>query len=132
MVLVLLIIFMVIVPVMMRGYDVSVPGESRAVPADAERPEQIVLYIERSGCPIMDPPETRGLPAGCVVHLNDNPVVIEQLAAVVSEAYADRSGDDRVLFLTAQPALNYEYVMRILDVARSQVEDVKIGMLVEG
>ena len=53
-VLVLLIIFMVIVPVMMRGHDVNVPGESTAGPADMDRPEQIVLYIEEANCPVFD------------------------------------------------------------------------------
>ena len=131
-VLVLLIIFMVIVPVMMRGYDVNVPGETTAAPADMDRPEQIVLYIERSDCPIMDPPDAAGLPAGCVVHLNDDPVEITNLAGAVLETYAGRGGDDRVLFLAANPTLNYEYVMRILDAARSRVDDLKIGMLAEG
>lgn len=131
-VLVLLIIFMVLVPVMMRGYDVDVPGEAASSPSERERPEQIVLYIEDEDCPIRQAPQAAGLPAGCVVHLNDDAVGVEDLAGAVSASYAGRSGEDRVLFLAAQPALNYEYVMRILDAARSQVEDVKIGMVIEG
>jgi len=131
-VLVLLIIFMVIVPVMMRGYDVSIPGEARVAPAAEERAEQIVLHIDGDGCSIVEPPDGPGLPAGCVVHINDTPVSVEGLAAEVAAVYAQRNGDDRVLFLAAQPALNYEYVMRILDTARSQVTDLKIGMLTVG
>ncbi len=131
-VLVLLIIFMVIVPVMMRGYDVSIPGEARVAPSVEERAEQIVLHIDDTGCSIVEPPDGPGLPAGCVVHINDTPVTVESLAAEVAAVYATRSGDDRVLFLAAQPALNYEYVMRILDAARSQVTDLKIGMVTVG
>jgi biopolymer transport protein TolR len=131
-VLVLLIIFMVIVPVMMRGYDVSIPGEARVAPAAEERAEQIVLHIDDVGCSIVEPPDRPGLPAGCVVRINDTPVSIESLADEVATVYAQREGDDRVLFLAAQPALNYEYVMRILDTARSQVTDLKIGMLTVG
>jgi biopolymer transport protein ExbD len=131
-VLVLLIIFMVIVPVLMRGHDVNVPGESTAGPADRDRPEQIVLYIEEANCPVFDAPDAPGLPAACVVHLNDEAVEVQGLAGRVSAAYENRTGEDRVLFLNARPALNYEYVMRILDAARSEVDDLKIGMLAEG
>ena len=130
-VLVLLIIFMVIVPVMMRGYDVSIPGEAQVAPRE-ERAEQIVLHIEDAGCASMEPPAGPGLPTGCVVHINDTPVTVESLATEVAAVFARRSGDDRVLFLAAQPALNYEYVMRILDTARSQVTDLKIGMVTMG
>jgi len=131
-VLVLLIIFMIIVPVMMRGYDVSIPGEARVAPAPEERAEQIVLHIEDANCAIVEPPERAGLPTGCVVHLNDTAVTVEGLAGEVAAVYAARSGDDRVLFLSVQPALNYEYVMRILDAARSQVTDLKIGLVTVG
>ncbi len=131
-VLVLLIIFMVIVPVMMRGYDVSIPGEARVAPSTEERAEQIVLHIDDAGCAIVEPPDGPGLPAGCVVYINDTPVTVESLAGEVAAVFATRSGDDRVLFLAAQPALNYEYVMRILDTARSQVTDLKIGMVTVG
>lgn len=132
-VLVLLIIFMIIVPVMMRGYDVSIPGEAKvAPPADEERAEQIVLHIEDANCAIVEPPQGPGLPGGCVVYINDTPVTVESLAGQVATVYADRNGDDRVLFLAAQPALNYEYVMRILDAARSQVADLKIGLVTVG
>jgi len=131
-VLVLLIIFMIIVPVMMRGYDVSIPGEARVAPVAEERAEQIVLHIEDSSCAIIDPPQSPGLPAGCVVHINDTAVTVEALGGEVATVYAERSGDDRVLFLAAQPALNYEYVMRILDAARSQVTDLKIGLVTVG
>jgi len=131
-VLVLLIIFMVIVPVMMRGYDVSIPGEARVAPPMEERAEQIVLHIDQAGCSIVEPPDEPGLPVGCVVYINDTPVTVEGLAAAVSAVYTARSGDDRVLFLAVQPALNYEYVMRILDAARSEVADLKIGMVTAG
>ena len=67
-VLVLLIIFMVIVPVMMRGYDVSIPGEARVAPSTEERAKQIVLHIDDAGCAIVEPPDGPGLPAGCVVY----------------------------------------------------------------
>ncbi|NIL99387.1 MAG: hypothetical protein GTN89_00120 [Acidobacteria bacterium] len=131
-VLVLLIIFMIIVPVMMRGYDVNIPGEARSAPPAEERAVQIVLHIEQPNCSIVEPPNGPGLPAGCVVHLNDTPVTAQGLATQVAEVYAHRRGDDRVLFLDAEPALNYEYVMRILDAARSQVADLKIGLVTVG
>ena len=66
------------------------------------------------------------------MHLNDEAVEVEGIAARVSAAYEQRTGEDRVLFLNARPSLNYEYVMRILDEARSETEDLKVGMLAEG
>ena len=124
-VLVLLIIFMVMVPVMMRGYDVSVPGEAQAAPpSDVERPEQLVLHIEREGCPVAVAGE-----GGCEVRINEDEVAVADLAAAVSERFIDRAGEDRVLFLAAESELNYEQVMRIVDISRSETVDLKIGVV---
>jgi biopolymer transport protein ExbD len=130
-VLVLLIIFMMIVPVMMRGYDVDVPGETVAVPYDEDRVEQIVMTIDLSACPIVEPVPDGGLPADCTVNLNDEAVAMTDLATRIGETFADREGEDRVLFLAAADRLNYEGVMRILDVAKSGTDDLRIGLVTE-
>ena len=130
-VLVLLIIFIVIVPMTMRGYDVDIPGEAVvATPAEPNH-EQIVLGIDMSGCPIVDPPDSGGLPSDCRVRINDELVPVTDLADRLGEIFSSREPSDRVLFLAAQEKLNYEGVMRIVDVAKSSVEGLRIGLVTE-
>jgi len=130
-VLVLLIIFMMIVPVMVRGYDVDVPGETVAAPYDEDRVEQIVMTIDLTACPLVEPVADDGLPGDCTVRLNEEEVAVTDLASRIHETFADRHGEDRVLFLAANDRLNYEGVMRILDVAKSGADDLRIGLVTE-
>lgn len=133
-VLVLLIIFMVIVPLTMRGYDIDIPGESSApvqVNNDVEPAEQIVLAIDAGHCPVTRPVETEGLPGNCNVRINDDIVAVTELSQRVADTFAERTGSDRVLFLAAEDRLNYEGVMRILDVARANTADLRIGFVAE-
>ncbi len=128
-VLVLLIIFMVIAPLTLRGYDVDIPGES-TVAVTADQPlEQIVLSIDATLCPILAPPDSAGLPDDCRVRLNDDTIAATALAQRVGEIFSEREVADRVLFLTAQSQLNYEGVMRVVDAAKSGVEGLRIGMV---
>ena len=53
------------------------------------------------------------------------------LAGRVTEIFGDRKPVDRVLFIAAHDRLNYEGVMRILDSARSGVDDLRIGLVTE-
>jgi biopolymer transport protein ExbD/biopolymer transport protein TolR len=130
-VLVLLIIFIVILPMTMRGYDVAIQGESvAALPAEPIH-EQIVLGIDVNGCPILAPLDSEGLPAECRVRVNDELVPVTDLAGRLGEIFASREPSDRVLFLAAQEDLNYEGVMRIVDVAKSGVEGLRIGLVTE-
>ena len=130
-VLVLLIIFMVIVPLTMRGFDMDIPRPSTApaTAADAERPEQIVLGIDYTTCPATTPMQQDGLPAGCQVDLNGRYLPVEDLAGQVAATFENRADEDRVLFLRAQDRLNYEAVMRIVDSAKSGVDGLRIGMV---
>jgi biopolymer transport protein ExbD len=130
-VLVLLIIFMVIVPLTLHGYDVDIPGESIVTEPVEPSHEQIVLAIDVNDCPVVDPPETEGLPGDCRVRVNDEQLPVTQLAGRVAELFATREGPDRVLFLAAGDPLNYEGVMRIVDVAKSEVEGLRIGLVTE-
>ncbi len=128
-VLVLLIIFMVIAPLTLKGYDVDIPGES-TVTVTADQPlEQIVLSIDATLCPMLAPPKVEGLPDDCRIRLNDDTIAAAALAQRVGEIFSKREVSDRVLFLTAQPQLNYEGVMRIVDAAKSGVDGLRIGMV---
>ena len=82
------------------------PGETAMAPPDEERVEQIVLTIDLKACPMTEPVEGSALPTDCTVRLNHEAVPVGSLAS-----------------------RNYEGVMRILDFAKSNVTDLKIGLV---
>jgi biopolymer transport protein TolR len=128
-VLVLLIIFMVVVPLLMQGYDVNIPKTStNATPAQSQE-SRLVLIISPAGCPIVGPSEGEGLPADCRVTLGDQKIAATELPARVGEILGSRPTEKRVLFLAADDRMNYEGVLRILDLAKSGVEDLKVEFL---
>src|SRR6266849_1481667 len=84
-VLVLLIIFMVVVPLLIEGYDVDIPRVSA-----------------------------------------DTSAQVAELPARVAAILGGRPAEQRALFLAVDDRLNYEGVLRIIDLAKSGVEDLKI------
>jgi len=128
-VLVLLIIFMVVVPLLMEGYDVDIPKTS-AVAAPAQTAEaQVILSIGAAGCRMLEPLTGEGLPADCRVALGDREIPVADLPAHVAELLGGRPKEDRVLFVAVDDRLNYEGVLRIVDLAKSQVEDLTIEVI---
>jgi biopolymer transport protein TolR len=128
-VLVLLIIFMVVVPLLMRGYDVNIPRTSvDAVPAQAAE-SRLILSIAPTTCRVLQPPTGEGLPADCRVILANQTIPAAELPARVAEFLGGQPPEKRVLFLDADDRLNYEAVLRILDLAKSNVEDLKIEFI---
>ena len=128
-VLVLLIIFMVVVPLLMQGYDVDIPKtSSNAKPAKSEE-SRLILTISSAACPIVAPPAGEGVPADCRVTLGDQKIPAAELPARVAEIMGSRPTEQRVLFLAADDRLNYEGVLRILDLAKSSVEDLKVEFI---
>jgi biopolymer transport protein ExbD len=128
-VLVLLIIFMVVVPLLMQGYDVDIPKtSSNAKPAQAEE-SRLVLIISPATCGVLKPPAGEGLPTDCRVTLGDQKIAATELPARVAEILGSRPAEKRVLFLAADDRLNYEGVLRILDLAKSGVEDLKVEFI---
>ena len=128
-VLVLLIIFMVVVPLLMQGYDVHSPRTSVEGAPAQEDVVQVVLGIAPEGCRILTPPTTDGLPADCRVTLGDREIPATELPARVAEILGNRPSEERVLFLAADDRLNYEGVLRIVDLAKSGVDDLTIGVI---
>src|SRR5260370_8470854 len=63
-VLVLLIIFMVVVPLLMEGYDVDIPRAStdRSAPVTES---QLILIIDSPTCPILTQPPRARIPNNC-------------------------------------------------------------------
>ena len=128
-VLVLLIIFMVVVPLLIQGYDVDIPETSaEAAPPQVDE-SQLVLTVEPAACKVFFPPEGDGLPADCRVSLDDREVDAADLPARVAEILGGRPSEGRVLFLNADDRLNYEGVLRIVDLAKSRVDDLKIEFI---
>src|SRR5437588_6907309 len=128
-VLVLLIIFMVVVPLLMQGYDVDIPKTAaNAAPAQAAE-SRLILSIAPTGCRILAPPPGEGLPADCYVTLADKKIPAAELPLRVAELLGSQPAEKRVLFLAADDRLNYEGVLRILDLAKSRVDDLKIEFI---
>jgi biopolymer transport protein ExbD len=128
-VLVLLIIFMVVVPLLLQGYDVETPRPSSDVaPVQAEE-VQVILRIGPTACSMVAPPAGEGLPADCRVTLAEQEIPAAELPARVAEILGGRPADSRVLFLAADDRLNYEGVLRIVDLAKSSVDDLTIAFI---
>src|SRR5579859_7598307 len=128
-VLVLLIIFMVVVPLLMQGYDVNIPKTStNATPAQSQE-SRLVLVISPAACRIAGSWTGEGLPADCNVGLGDQKIAATELPARVREILGSRPAEKRVLFLAADDRMNYEGVLRILDLAKSGVEDLKVEFI---
>ena len=128
-VLVLLIIFMVVVPLLMQGYDVNIPRTSTNATAAQAKESRLILSISPTACPILKPPTGDGIPADCQVTLADQKIPAAELPAHVAEILGNRPAEKRVLFLAADDRLNYEGVLRILDLAKSGVEDLKVEFI---
>ena len=129
-VLVLLIIFMVVVPLLLKGYDADMPRLAAEPVPPVQTPElQVVLSIAPTACRILEQPAGDGLPTDCHVTLNEQEIPATDLPARVAEMLAGRPADRRVLFLAADDRLNYEGVLRIVDLAKSRVDDLQIEFL---
>ena len=128
-VLVLLIIFMVVVPLAMHGYDVDIPETSTLAPPRERDDAQLILAIEASACRIVEPLSDEGLPADCRVRLGDEKLAVADLPARVAQVFGPRRPGERVLFLAAEDRLNYEGVLRVIDLAKSGTPGLTIGML---
>ena len=127
-VLVLLIIFMVVVPLLMEGYDVDIPRASADTSAQVAE-SQLILSIGSTTCPLLGPPAEEGIPKDCQVTLADQNIPAAELPAHVAEILGSRPTEQRALFLAVDDRLNYEGVLRIIDLAKSRVEDLKIEFI---
>jgi biopolymer transport protein TolR len=128
-VLVLLIIFMVVVPLMVQGYAVDMPrASSDAGPAIAKE-SQVILLISPPACNITAPPVGDGVPADCRLNLSDKEIPAAELPSRLAEMLGSKPPEKRVLFLADDDKLNYAGILRIIDLAKSGVDDLKIEFL---
>src|SRR5262245_50898562 len=84
-VLVLLIIFMVVVPLLMKGYDIDIPRASADTVHAQAAESQLILSIGPTACRILEPPTGEGLPADCSVTLADQKIPATELPTRVAE-----------------------------------------------
>ena len=107
--LVLLLIFMLTAPLMYRGIDVNLPKTSGKPTAVEER---MVLTLTKEQ----------------TVYLNDKPVPLATLEQSLHDIFKSRQ--DKTLYLRADQALQYGFVVETMDrVRRSGIE--KLGMVTE-
>jgi len=131
-VLVLLIIFMVIVPLAQRGYDIEIPKEATEVIPTTPDDKQVILAISSDRCAIAQPLGSAGLPLDCTVLINKESCRIGQLSNRMAEIFKNRKGSDKLLFLAAEEKLNYEAIVKILDLAKTGAgEDLKVGIVTD-
>ncbi len=102
--LVLLIIFMVITPLAPTGLGARVPQPSNTPPSDTYEPRTVVVQIVSNG----------GTP---ILRINQQDVAWDDLSARLVEIFKTRS--ERVLFVSADAALSFEDVARVIDTAHA-------------
>ena len=68
-----------------------------------------------------------------MVTVNKESVRLAELAQRVAEVFQNRKKvEDRMLFLAAEESINYEAVIRIVDVAKSKAgDDLRIGIVTD-
>jgi biopolymer transport protein TolR len=129
-VLVLLIIFMVVSPAVRRAMNLDVPPESVRIENPAEEDhDQVVLTIREEQCPGSYQADQSGVPENCRLNLDGELLAPDRLPDRIESIFRSRQLQDRVLFLNADDSLNYELVMRVLDLAGSEVQGLRIGMI---
>jgi len=128
-VLVLLIIFMVVVPLLLEGYDVGMPKVSAAPGPPPSEVSQLILALSPATCPVVDPPAGGGLPSNCRVTLGGRDIPVSEVSSQVAMYLGGKPADEDVLFLAAEDGMYYEAVLRIVDMARSGVDDLRIEFL---
>ncbi len=100
-VLVLLIIFMVIQPLMQRGYDVSVPPKAEMDTPPPQSSDQLIV----------------SLTARREIYLNKERVEAGNLAIRLQELLKNRG--NKVVFFSAEDAANYGDAMKVMDIVRN-------------
>lgn len=108
-VLVLLIIFMVITPILQKGFDTSVP--QKAPPTNSPPQNTIVLQVDGEGN----------------MSVNKQPVTLSDLGEKLGAIYSTRP--DKVLFVDADDQLNYEKLVKILDICKGPGRVETIGFV---
>ena len=116
-VLVLLIIFMVVQPLLQRGYDVQVPPNAPAPPPNAPPPtDQIIVSMTGTKD----------------YYLNKEKIDLQNIAVRLQEVLRNRSS--KIVFFSAEDNVKYADVMALMDIVRnsgSGDKKVNIGIVMD-
>jgi len=108
--LVLLIIFMVITPILQKGFNTQVP--QKAPPSSApQNSTAIVLQID----------------AGGNMTINRQPVTLQDMGEKLGAIYATRS--DKIIFVDPDDKTNYDLIVKALDLCRGPGKVETIGFV---
>lgn len=115
--LVLLIIFMVIIPMLTKGAQVTlVRAKNSMVMKDADKTDAVLIAITRDGKVFLSP--------------GNQPVTPDQLGGKVKDLEAARSGTDKTVFIKADYRARFETVTDVIDNLRTAGVDT-LGLLTE-
>lgn len=108
--LVLLIIFMVITPLTPKGLEALIPQPPppNAPPPEVDRTVVIIINRDRS------------------MMLNTEPIAEDRLGERLLEVFKTRA--ERVVFVKADPDLEFQYVAKAIDIAKGAQMD-KVGLM---
>jgi biopolymer transport protein TolR len=112
--LVLLIIFMVVAPALLAGFNANPPqGQNlKAHPTDEENDQ--TLGIDKDGN----------------YYLNKKQIAADQVAPALHHIYVDQTRDDAIMYLKADKNLDYSKVIDAMDIAMKNGVHV-VGMISE-
>ena len=110
-VLVLLIIFMVITPILQKGFDTSIPQKAPPPGSQAQNQNTIVLQMDPEGN----------------MTINKQPVTMTDLGEKLGAIYSSRP--DKVLFVDADNECSYEKLVKVLDICRGPGKVETIGFV---
>ena len=114
-VLVLLIIFMVITPLIVKQMDLNVPDEVVTPPDPEDVPKEQVVMV---------------MAADNSTYVNKELIPREQLEGRLKAVMQGRPNEERILFFDAEDVANYGETVRVLDIARG-AGVVKVGLITD-
>jgi biopolymer transport protein ExbD/biopolymer transport protein TolR len=115
--LVLLIIFMVIIPMLTKGAQVTLVKARNAIAMkDADKEDAVLIAITRDGRIFLSP--------------GNLPITTDQIPSKVKDLEANRSGTDKTVFIKADYRTRFESVTDVIDDLRTAGVDT-LGLLTE-
>lgn len=114
-VLVLLIIFMVITPLIVKEMDLNLPDETVETQEPEEVPKEQVVMV---------------MAANTDTYVNKELIPRDQLEGRLKAVFQGRPVEERVLFFDAEDFSNYGETVRVLDIARG-AGVVKVGLITD-
>ncbi len=108
--LVLLIIFMVITPILQKGFNTQVPQKAPPT-TNPSQSNAIVLQID----------------AGGNMTINKQPVTLQDMGEKLGAIYATRA--DKIIFVDPDEKTNYDLIVKALDICRGPGKVETIGFV---